>query len=142
MIQDNPNATLERFAYTPHGTFGILAYRDFECYTVERPWFDNEPNVSCIPEGTYTLELSRYNKGGYASYEIMNVFGRTDIMIHIGNSIVDVIGCVATGELLSFIEGRWAVGRSKNAYTEWMLAMEGVKSTGLIVSQYKPSGDW
>ena len=138
----NPNATLARFAYTPHGTFGVLAYRDFQCYTVERPWFDNESNVSCIPEGPYTLELSRYNKGGYASYEIMNVFRRTDIMIHKGNSIVDVRGCVATGKALGFIGGKWAVSNSGDAYEEWMEAMEGVKSTGLIVSQYKPEGDW
>tara|TARA_R110000850_G_scaffold7246_4_gene26866 strand:+ start:456 stop:878 length:423 start_codon:yes stop_codon:yes gene_type:complete len=135
------NAKLERFAYTPHGAFGVLTYRDFSCYTVERPWLDNRQNESCIPEGTYRLDASMYNKGGYPSYEVINVFGRTDIMIHRGNSFVDVIGCIATGDSLAFIGGIWGVGNSKKAYGDWMEAMKGVKSTGLIVSQYKPTGN-
>ena len=56
---------LERFAYSPMGTFGVLTVDDFECYTVERPWLDNKPRESCIPEGVYRLELGMYNRGGY-----------------------------------------------------------------------------
>ena len=55
---------LERFAYTPMGTFGRLKVGDFEFFTVERPWVDNEPFKSCVLEGEYELLLDHYHKGG------------------------------------------------------------------------------
>jgi hypothetical protein len=51
---------LERFAYTPIGSFGRLMFPEFQCYTVERPWLDNKIRESCIPEGEYALKLGMY----------------------------------------------------------------------------------
>ena len=51
---------LERFCYAPEATFGRLTVgEDLLCYAVERPWRDNAPRISCIPEGTYPLVRSR-----------------------------------------------------------------------------------
>jgi hypothetical protein len=43
-----------------NGTFGEL-YIDGEpfCATCERPWNNNEPNSSCIPEGDVTPSFFR-----------------------------------------------------------------------------------
>lgn len=129
---------LERFAYTPHGTFGKLILPNFECYTVERPWLDNTPRESCIPEGEYPLQLGRYNRGDYPAYEVLDVPNRSLIKIHIGNTIDDVIGCIAPGQGLGFLDGKWAVTSSRNAFTEFMAAMDDIEESRLIVKQYRP----
>jgi len=130
--------TLERFAYTPFGTFGRIIIPEFECYTVERPWLDNKPRVSCIPEGEYRLVLGSYNRGGYPAYEVMDVPGRSLIKIHIGNTIDDVIGCIAPGKALGYLERKWAVTSSKKAFAEFMGAMAGIEESTLRIGHYAP----
>ena len=115
---------LERFAYTPMGTFGRILFPEFQCFTVERPWLDNQARESCIPEGVYRLQLGTFNRGGYPAYEVMDVPNRSLIKIHKGNTIDDVIGCIAPGKSLGYVHGKWAVLRSKDAFEEFMRAME------------------
>lgn len=133
---------LERFAYTPYGVFGKLTTDEFECYTVERPWLDNKRRESCIPEGAYTIQLGRYNRGGYAAYEVMGVPNRSLIKIHKGNTIDDVIGCIATGTSLGYIKGKWAVTGSSKAFTDFMRVMNDEPTTQLLIKNYKPEGNW
>ena len=111
---------IERFAYSPMGTFGRLRTAEFQCFTVECPWINNEPWVSCIPEGEYALARSRFHRGGYDAYEITEVPDRSRILIHIGNTMNDLRGCIAPGADLGFIHGKWAVVRSKPTYYEMM----------------------
>ena len=133
--------TLERFAYTPMGTFGRLLFDEFECYTVERPWLNNKPRESCIPEGTYPLKLGVYNRGGYPAYEVLNVPNRSLIKIHVGNTIDDVIGCIAPGKDLSFLDGKWGVTGSRKAYNELMSSLNGITEAKLKITHYKPQVD-
>lgn len=129
---------LERFAYSPHGVFGKLIFPEFECFTVERPWLDNKPRDSCIPEGRYKLKLGMYNRGGYPAYEVMDVPNRSLIKIHIGNTIDDIVGCIATGKALGYLERKWGVTSSKKAFKEFMEAMSDVEESVLHITQYKP----
>jgi hypothetical protein len=129
---------LERFAYTPMGTFGRLMFPEFQCFTVERPWFDNKVRESCIPEGEYNLRLGRYHKGGYDAYEILDVPERTLIKIHVGNTIDDVIGCVAPGKSLGTIYGKWGVTSSKAAFQDFMTSMDGVAESTIEISFFRP----
>lgn len=129
---------LERFAYTPYGVFGKIIIPEFECFTVERPWLDNKPRQSCIPEGVYDLELGFFNRGGYPAYELKDVPGRSLIKIHIGNTMDDIVGCIAPGKSLGYLEKKWAVGSSKKAFNEFMQAMKDVESTKINIYQYKP----
>lgn len=129
---------LERFAYTPYGVFGRFIMPEFECYTVERPWRDNKQRESCIPEGRYALKLGMYNRGGYPAYEVLNVPNRSLIKIHVGNTIDDVIGCIAPGKALGYMERKWAVSSSKKAFKELMAVMDGVEESTLEIIQYKP----
>lgn len=115
---------LERFAYSPFGTFGILSLPEFQCYTVERPWLDNQENVSCIPEGEYKMVPTRFERGGYDTYQIAPVEGRTDIKVHIANTMNDVLGCLGLGLDLGWLRGKWAVLNSRVAFVQFMKAMD------------------
>lgn len=132
------NVLLERFAYTPVGTFGKFIFDEFQCFTVERPWLDNKPRESCIPEGVYSLKLGMYNRGGYPAYEVIDVPNRSLIKIHIGNTMDDIVGCIAPGKSLGFLERKWGVSSSKKAFQEFMQAMDGVEVSNLTIAQYKP----
>ena len=111
---------LERFASTPFGVFGRLTVRGFECYTVERPWLGNRPWVSCIPAGGYGIGRKRYNRGGYDALEVEGVPERSSILIHVGNTMDDVQGCIAVGGGLGYINGKWAVIGSRVAFAALM----------------------
>ena len=113
---------LVRFSYSPMGTFGKLYAPDFTCWTVERPWAGNEPNVSCIPpeplEGNsciYPLKTTHFHRGGYDTMEVADVPGRSKILIHRGNVSGNVEGCIAVGMKLGAYGGAWAVLDSKTA---------------------------
>jgi len=110
------NIQLERFAYTPFGTFGRFKYGDFACYSLEDPWNFNRVGVSSIPVDNYMLAATRYNKGGYDTYEVLDVPGRTQIKIHKGNTHEDIEGCIILGRALGYIEGNWAVISSGSAF--------------------------
>ena len=124
-------------AYTPQGVFGRFILPEFECFTVEKPWLDNKPRESCIPEGQYELKLGMFNRGGYPAYEVMNVPGRTLIKIHIGNSIDDVVGCIAPGKSLGYVHRKWAVTASRAAYKEFMQMMDGVQTSVLEITHFE-----
>jgi hypothetical protein len=120
---------LSRFAYTPHGTFGRLNVDGFECFTVERPWNNNQRNISCIPTGRYHMTLGTHRRNtpdtsdDYPAYELHGVPGRSLIKVHVGNTINDIKGCIALGTNLGYVDGHWAVGSSQAAYAQWMTAM-------------------
>jgi hypothetical protein len=131
---------LDRFAYTPMGVFGELTIDGVTCYTVERPWLDNRPNESCIPEGVYGIELGMYNNGGYPAYEIMNVPDRSLIKMHIANNMNDVVGCVGLGTGLWYHQDLWSVSNSGRAMRNFMETMDG--EDGEIIIKSKQVHSW
>ena len=131
--------TLCRFAYSDIGTFGRLSAAGNVWHTVERPWADNAKNVSCIPEGVYTFRRDFYHRGGYEAFEIENVPGRSEIKIHIGNTIKDVSGCIAIGINLGWVNGFWAVTHSKAGFHVFMYAMRGIEKGVIKIYHFEPS---
>lgn len=63
-------------------------------YTLEPPNISNEKGKSCIPEGQYICTYD-YNKKGH-TYRLY-VPGRSGILIHKGNTILDTKGCILFG---------------------------------------------
>lgn len=133
---------LERFAYSPHGTFGRLTVGDQSWFTVELPWEANKAKVSCIPEGVYTLTkrfspvVKRSSGGEFeVGWEITNVPDRTFIMLHPGNTIDDLLGCISPGKSLGFLKNKWAVTASRNAFREMMSAMDAETKWELLIHQ-------
>lgn len=111
----NPTVTLERIAHLDYGTLGQLRIGDFACWTLELPWRDNEPNVSCIPEGTY--EVAPDLEGRWTGYpELQDVPGRTEIIIHPANEVGEIQGCIAPGMTRFLTDSAVRVGQSRLAY--------------------------
>lgn len=92
-------------------TYGVLFNGDMPlCVTLERPWLDNQHDVSCIPEGTYQC-IPHNSQAHPNTWEIMGVPDRTAILIHEANTIADLLGCVGVGT--SFFPG--GIGESLDA---------------------------
>lgn len=114
-----------RRRYFPCATFGEWFNEQGTrlCVTVERPWQNNRPNVSCIPEGEYTLHAhTSPSKGACLSIEAptlgVTLTGpslRTACLVHVANRAVELQGCIAPGERFGVIGGDWAVLNSRNA---------------------------
>ena len=97
---------LTRFSYGPQVTIGTLIIPGLgHLFTAEDAWNDNQRRVSCIPDGEYDVVPSRFNRGNYDAWEIINVPGRSLIKIHRGNSDEHVQGCIVVGEWLDCIPG-------------------------------------
>lgn len=67
------------------------------CSTLELPWRDNAHKVSCIPSGIYEVRLAYSAKFRDARPLLVNVPGRTGILIHEGNTRKDTEGCILVG---------------------------------------------
>lgn len=82
--------------YHPKGVNGILQVNQKTiCKTIELPWRDNAPRISCIPEGRYEIR-KRYSLKFKAHFEIMDVQGRSLILIHPANDAAkELKGCIA-----------------------------------------------
>ena len=110
-------ATLIRYYQDDQCTLGLLkivGHKDPVFYTIERPWLNNEKNVSCFPEGTYTCFIRQSPSNGEV-YELRDVPNRTHCQIHAGNFVHSVIGCVAIGEGAGYINNQKAVISSVSA---------------------------
>lgn len=98
-----------------YGTLGILRADQFSCWTLERPWFDNVRNVSCIPEGVY--EVRPDAEGRFTGNpEVQDVPGRSEIIIHQGNKVTDSAGCILVGLTRHLADEHMTIGSSLLAY--------------------------
>ena len=64
--------------------------------TIELPNLNNQHDISCIPEGNYTV--TKDNNPHFGNFfRVQNVPGRDGICIHSGAYVTDVLGCIITG---------------------------------------------
>jgi hypothetical protein len=87
-----------RFAAFAECTIGRL-YLDKEplYYTIERPWKNNTPFVSCIPAGRYPVARVDSPSYGKDTWLIDEVPDRTHILLHVANVAYNVQGCIGLG---------------------------------------------
>ena len=88
----------------------------------ELAWNDNKQFVSCIPKSPpmgYRCIVFRHTKRGIV-FHILNVKGRTGILIHIGNNADSSEGCIIAGEKFEDVYGKIAVQDSEDAMNEWI----------------------
>ncbi len=113
-------AILDRTESCDEGTFGWLRVLNeltgdevFACATVELPWRDNKPMLSCIPAGVYEFRWRTNSPKNGACYEAVKVPGRSNIQIHGANLAGDVAlgyvkqldGCIAPGTAVVTFRG-------------------------------------
>ena len=121
------NLKLIRYGSIPNrGTFGEITVEGKKFYTVEREWLNNEPMVSCIPKGHYTMEPHHSRRFG----ETWALVGdgvthydegedRFGILFHVANKQKDIQGCIGLGLALG---NSWNVINSRDA-TNFFLAL-------------------
>jgi len=140
---------LLRNGSTDQGTFGELIIRNKKFYTVERPWADNKPNVSCVPIGTYqlvdhssqahpnTFALVNEEMGVYHfKHEMKKSGDRWGIVIHVANTIDDIEGCIGVGYNYGVVYTRWAVKQSRDATAEAVGMMKDGDSLRIIENKW------
>lgn len=104
---------LKRYAYLPERTLGRLYFGEDMVYTIERPWIPTEEHLggknfeSCVPDGVYSLQpfdSDNHHNVWILESTSLDVFkfpsdkpGRWAILIHVGNYVDDVVGCIAPG---------------------------------------------
>lgn len=140
---------LTRFAYLPDGTYGEMVFPNGEkFFTVERSWEGNKPNVSCIPDGTYRLGMRassvvKRSSGGRhdEGWEVMDVPGRSYIMIHPGNWPKNFQGCIGVGRGMSIMKDSsgnlvHSVTSSRDAFMRMMEIMDEHTEWELVISPF------
>lgn len=122
------------------GTFAVLRFNHRRFVTVEPNWRGNAVNVSCIPTGSYALNWRRSGvveraSGGMFKYgwEVAAVPNRSYIMLHPGNHMDHLEGCIAPGVGLGYIDDLWAVTDSREAFKQIMGAIPRDEDNTLMV---------
>lgn len=115
---------LARHSHNQFGTFGTLTIGGFSFQTVEQDWEDNLPNISCIPNGMYTIEpydSPQHGKCIIIYNPALNVgkfkgeARRFGCLIHAANIASQLRGCIAPGMTNSMYQGHWSVKSSRTA---------------------------
>ena len=129
------NLTLIRLASMPFGVFGRIG----GLATIERPWKDNAPDVSCIPAGSYLAKRYNSPKFGFELFMLEGVPNRSAIEIHPANQVSDLEGCIGIAETWGCFGGEWAIRDStwREGFKQFMRGMRGVDEFTLIVKWWE-----
>lgn len=108
---------LQREPPKPEAVFGTLSLDAQQlCLTLEDP-------VELIVAGTYPIMLHYSFKFRMLLPEIMGVAGRSDILMHPGNTELDTRGCILPGNYKvgddTVAESRDALGRILQRWRAW-----------------------
>jgi len=85
----------------------------FACDTIELPYKNNAPQISCIPKGVYDV-VYRESKKYPRHYHILDVPNRDFILVHQANFVgspnpktrkPDLLGCIGVGNGYGDING-------------------------------------
>ena len=121
------------------------------CFLLENPWYDNAPNISCIPAGIrYKCRKYYHERRGWV-LRILNVPERTEIMVHPGNTLKDTLGCPLPG-LEYHTNRKYEVWHSKDAMdlllekigqeeVLWWRIVDLTKKTYMVLDEEEPFGD-
>jgi hypothetical protein len=143
------NLELVRFAYLQNATLGWLRAGDLRLATLEEPWSPDPDGPggqrregtlveSCVPDGDYVLEphattkhpvswsLVNHRLGAYhwpKEIPLSQKWGRSTILLHTGNSTVDIEGCICIATRHGVEQGKPWVYESNKAYDQLVAAL-------------------
>ncbi len=117
------------------GSYGVLFdEKDPFVITLERPWINNQVDVSCIPVGEYMCQRINSPKFG-DTFEVINVPGRVNILFHKGNSVTDRHGCIILGSRFGKNVEQIVVEESAAAFAKFHEHLTGLKEFRLVIEQ-------
>lgn len=123
-LLNHPVIDIIRDMPTPRATLGRLHVNGAHCcFTLEPPWRGNARDVSCIPAGTYKGKVLPSPKFKRDLPELLDVPGRSQILIHAGNTTRDTLGCILVGLARDADAAR--VNDSRLALTDLFKALAG-----------------
>jgi len=137
--------SLFRTATGDQGTFGVITTPGgITLRTLELPWRENRPNISCVPVGVYEVRWVYSPKFRWC-YQVMDVPGRTHIKMHSANYAGDVskgyrthlLGCIALGRYTGTLGGQRAVLSSRFAVSDFTRELQGKPFTLTIKELYR-----
>lgn len=96
------------------GTLRIVGKKHNPIYTLENPWLENRPFISCIPQGTY--KVLPYSSPRFPDvWELQNVIDRSKILIHAGNVEKDTSGCILVGTEAVYWDDEKGLAKSRKS---------------------------
>ena len=130
--------TIHRAVSSRYGCFGVMAHEGLPvCITLEASYANDKGGwFTKIPAGRHVAKSARYEKGGYATYEIF-VEGHDELKIHRGNFRRETNGCILVGLGLADGATPWISG-SGAAFLEFMELAAGAGEVELVI--YDPQG--
>lgn len=88
--------TLIRHRHLTTVTLGEFLFKNkYLCKTLELPWLENQRGKSCIPVGTYSMEYSYSPAFRRNTWRLIDVPGRSGVLIHAANFTRQLRGCIA-----------------------------------------------
>lgn len=124
--------TLVRLRENEWGTQGVLLDdKKPICVTMERPWLNNQTDISCVPVGEFQVRRGKFPKHG-ETFEVI-VPNRVAILLHKGNVYTNSNGCIILGTGYGWLNRQLAVIDSGSAFTNFMAYMAGENEFKLIV---------
>lgn len=133
------NFTLKRTIHSAQGIFGSLSSDDgFTLVTLEHAFATGDSFAPAIPDGTYTCQRGMHQllhmARPFETFQVMNVPGHTDILLHPGDYNRDSEGCILLGKtLVTPGAGTWAIYESRIAFWQFMNLLKGVNQFQLSV---------
>lgn len=115
-----------------HETIGTLSYNGFNCFTVELPWKGNTSNESCIPAGMYEYKRITSPSSGKRVLRLAGVEGRTLVNIERANFVRQLLGCIAVGRDLTFLDADAIIDISPTSSLTMDALLEAVPAKGRI----------
>lgn len=129
--------TLTRRKSFPGCTLGTLHIQTrnlvWRCKTLELPWKNNQPQVSCIPEGIYTCRRFKSPKFG-ETFQVCDVPGRSGILFHPGNKAKETRGCILLGVGTEISGNNAYLLSSRAAMKTFMQMLEGVDTFDITIN--------
>jgi len=118
--------------YGNMGTNGYLLHdKRVLCKTIELPWRNNQPSISCIPEGSYNLR-QRFSKRFGRHLEILNVPNRSLILFHpANNALRELRGCIAP---VTELVGQGLGNYSRKAFRKLMDRVNPILEQGELIT--------
>lgn len=114
----------------------------FHMFTLERQWANNQPNVSCIPEGQY--DVYPYQSPTFGRTLVLEGIGvsvqkapnvRWGILIHPANHAHELQGCIAPAHSLTIKRGEIVANPPSSSALAALLDKVGSNPFKLIITR-------
>lgn len=106
----NPILYLLRMQKSSIQTDGVVlimrgAHCLFNAHSLELPWKDNSPRISCIEPGEYFMTFQYSPAFKTKLWELQDVPGRSEVKFHRLNYVYQSNGCIGVGKIRVDING-------------------------------------